>query len=131
MRFKFNDGGRSRYFKAQNVSDCVVRSIAIAKNIEYIKVYKEATKILGYTPRNGIKSSLDTFKLMYYFGFDFNHHLLKDYKIKELKAIIPDGVTILYFDGHLSCVINGVMNDTWDITRLRKKRYIKGYFTLK
>lgn len=35
MDFVYNDGGRSRYFKAKSVGDCVTRAIAIATRTDY------------------------------------------------------------------------------------------------
>ena len=35
MKWIYNDGGRSLYYKAQNVRDCVCRAIAIANDEDY------------------------------------------------------------------------------------------------
>ena len=39
MNIKYNDGGRSKYYKTSNVRDCVVRAIAIATNKDYKEIY--------------------------------------------------------------------------------------------
>ena len=39
LAFQYNDGGRSRYFKAQKVGDCVTRAFAIATGKDYKEVY--------------------------------------------------------------------------------------------
>ena len=39
MKWIYNDGGRSKYYKATNVRDCVCRAIAIANNEDYKMVY--------------------------------------------------------------------------------------------
>lgn len=54
MEYNYNDGGRSKYFKAECVNDCVTRAIAIATERDYKEVYNEIKSIVGYSPRNGI-----------------------------------------------------------------------------
>ena len=39
MEFVYSDGGRSKYFKAKNVNDCVVRAICNASGKDYKEVY--------------------------------------------------------------------------------------------
>jgi hypothetical protein len=39
MKFVYCDGGRSKYFKAENVGDCVTRAIANATGIDYKVIY--------------------------------------------------------------------------------------------
>ena len=54
MRFVYADGGRSKYYKADNVRDCVVRAIANATGRDYKEVYDEL-KVAngGKSCRNG------------------------------------------------------------------------------
>ena len=39
MNIKYNDGGRSKYYKTSNTRDCVVRAIAIATNKDYKEIF--------------------------------------------------------------------------------------------
>ena len=39
MEFVYSDGGRSKYFKANNVGDCVTRAICNATGKDYKEVY--------------------------------------------------------------------------------------------
>ena len=39
MKFQYSDGGRSNYFKAANVGDCVTRAICNATGKDYKEVY--------------------------------------------------------------------------------------------
>ena len=52
MKYIYNDGGRSKYFKGK-ANDCVCRAISIASNRDYKEVYDSLKKALG-TPRNGV-----------------------------------------------------------------------------
>ena len=67
MKFNYNDGGRSKYFKGQ-AEDCVTRAIAIATGLDYKEVYDTIKDLLQHTPRNGL-SKRETRDIMEYFGF--------------------------------------------------------------
>lgn len=129
MEFKYNDGGRSKYFKGL-AGDCVTRAIAIATNKDYKDVYNEVGKIIGYTPRNGVKKK-DTRKVMQHYGFKWvscmgigtgcTTHLKED----EL----PSGIIVCKVTAHITCIIDGVINDTFDPSR-DGKRCVYGYWYL-
>lgn len=60
MNYQYNDGGRSKYFKAKGVGDCAIRAIAIATRQDYLAVY-DALKALngGNSCRNGTPKLVD------------------------------------------------------------------------
>lgn len=126
--FIYNDGGRSAYFKAKGVGDCVVRAIAIAKGEDYKKVYDEVADFLGYSPRNGIEHK-DTKKVMAHFGGAWHPTMTigsgcrVHLKAKEL----PKGRLVCNCSGHLVAVIDGVINDTYDSSR-NGTRCVYGYW---
>ena len=45
MNFVYSDGGRSKYFKAKNVRDCVTRAICNATGKDYLEVYKAINQL--------------------------------------------------------------------------------------
>lgn len=45
MKFHYSDGGRSNYFKATNVGDCVTRAICNATGKDYKEVYKALNEL--------------------------------------------------------------------------------------
>lgn len=45
MKFHYSDGGRSNYFKATNVGDCVTRAICNATGNDYKEVYKALNEL--------------------------------------------------------------------------------------
>ena len=54
MDWVYDDGGRSKYFKAKDVGDCVIRSVAIATGRDYLEVYNEIKALnKGESCRNG------------------------------------------------------------------------------
>ena len=60
MEWKYNDGGRSKYFSAKRVNDCVVRSIAIATNKDYKEVYQTIKKFRNAPTRTYNRTSDQT-----------------------------------------------------------------------
>lgn len=129
--FQHNDGGRSRYFKANGVGDCVVRAIAIAKNMDYKVVYDKAKAFLGYSPRNGVKSK-DAKRLLENIGGEWHPTMRIGSGCKvHLKAEeLPSGRIVCSCSGHLVAVIDGVVNDIYDSAR-GGTRCVYGYWTFK
>lgn len=128
IRFQYNDGGRSLYFKASKVGDCVVRSIAIAMGKDYKRVYEETMDFLGYSPRNGINHK-DTKRLMAHFGGEWRPTMTigsgchTHLRSEEL----PLGRIVCSCSGHLVAVIDRVMNDTYKCDR-EGTRSVYGYW---
>ena len=60
MKFFYNDGGRSKYYKSEKVGDCVCRAIAIANEMDYKEVYdliNEYAKKERINKKSGSRSS--------------------------------------------------------------------------
>lgn len=132
--FNYNDGGRSKYFKAVNVNDCVTRAIAIATNKDYKEVYdivnKEARKHRnGGNARNGINSKvvrniISIFGGIWHSTMDIGIGCVVHLRADEL----PSGRIICRCSGHDVAVIDGVLNDTYDCSR-GGRRCVYGYWT--
>lgn len=138
MEFKYNDGGREKYFKGKT-GDCVTRAIAIATEKDYLEVYNvinELAKKERITKNKKTKSNArtgvykDTYKQYleslgwkWYpcmkIGSGCTTHLCKE----EL----PGGTIICKLSKHLVCVKDGVIHDTYDCSR-GEKRCVYGYF---
>lgn len=127
MKFNFNDGGRSKYFKGK-CGDCVVRAIAISLEKDYKEVYDKCKKFLGYSPRDGVRKK-DTRKLMEHFGFKWNGLMgigtgcTTHLRSEEL----PKGRIVCKCSSHLVTCIDGVVNDTHDSSRCGT-RCVYGYW---
>lgn len=131
MEFVYNDGGRAIYYKAAGVGDCVVRAAAIASGLDYKEVYELARSISRKSPRDGM-SKWHTSKLMERLGGEWHPtmqigsgcttHLRKD----EL----PSGRIVCNLSRHVTAVINGVINDTYDCSR-EGRRCVYGYWIFK
>lgn len=132
--FKYNDGGRSKYFKGK-AGDCVVRAIAIASQEDYLEVYnklnnyiKTKTKDNKSSSRTGVSKNIirrflksKNWKWVptMFFGQGCKVHL----DPKEL----PKGRLIVNVSRHIVAVIDGVINDTYDCSR-KGRRCVYGYY---
>ena len=129
MKFVYDDGGRMRYFKAANVSDCVVRSLAIVTGMDYKQVYDETRHLVGYTPRNGVYPK-DVKKVMKHFGGKWVACMKvgEGYKVHLANDEIPMQARIVCnLRKHVVAVINGIIHDTYDSSR-NGTRCVYGYW---
>ena len=145
MKYQYNDGGRSQYFKG-DAGDCVVRAIAIASGLNYKKVYDDLYKLnaeyaiskdtkvarrlrnKSATPRNG------NYKKVYHdyilsLGFKWTPTMLVGQGCKvHLKADeLPSGTFIARVSKHLCAVIDGEIHDTFNPSR-EGTRCVYGYY---
>lgn len=119
LKHQYNDGGRASYFKAQSVGDCVVRAAAIASGRDYKEVYNLARQITGESPRDGMhRRHID--RLMSSLGAYWHptmkigsgcHVHLRPNEIPMNKRIVCN------LSRHVTAVIDGVINDTYDPQR--------------
>lgn len=128
IKFKYNDGGRAKYFTATKVGDCVTRAIAIAAQKDYKEVYDTISKLVGYSPRNGIYSK-DTKRILKAFGGKWTATMgIGTGCTTHLRSNeLPMGRIVCNCSGHLTAVIDGVLNDTHDCSR-NGNRCVYGYW---
>lgn len=105
--------------KGKRVNDCVKRAITLATGKDYIEVQRELNKTKNLL---GCKSFNDLKNCKYYI-----EKILGGIKISfpasrgqsrmtglEFAINNPTGTYILRMAKHLSCCIDGKINDTWD-----------------
>lgn len=141
MEFIYDDGGRSKYFKATNVGDCVTRAIANATGIDYKEIYdrlKELSKKESVKHHKGHKQSSvrdgvfkETWK-KYLNEIGWKHiitaNIGQSEKVHLNEYELPqDKVMIVQVSKHLTCVKNGVLYDTYDCSR-GGDRMVYGYW---
>lgn len=140
MKFVYNDGGRSKYFKAEQVGDCVTRAIAIATEQDYKVVYDAINRLAKQekitsrkrsisNARNGVYKETIR-KYMNSIGWKWHPtmkigqgcttHLRED----EL----PRGRLVVSVSKHETAVIDGVLHDTYDCSR-GGDRCVYGYYS--
>ncbi|MBQ6223447.1 MAG: hypothetical protein IJJ44_12615 [Solobacterium sp.] len=143
MKFVYSDGGRSKYYKAKNVGDCVCRAIANATGEDYKKLYDELNdrckntrlpkkrRTKSSSARSGVYKK--TFKKMLEeYGWKWTPTMLvgKGCKVHLNEYELPGGTLIVEVSKHMTCVKDGVLYDTYDCSR-DGSRCVYGYWTKK
>lgn len=139
MKHKYNDGGREEAGYKGKAGDCVVRAIAIALKIPYEEVYtdlkklsadkkRRATKKKYNTPRNGVHMNVSKeYLLNKGWGWKSTMGIGTGCRVHLCEEELPKGRIIVRLSRHFCCVINGVINDTYDPSR-GGNRCVYGYF---
>ena len=132
--FKYNDGGRRKYFKGKG-GDCVTRAIAIASGIDYKEVYdilasgmasqrktKRAARVTGKrTALHGINVKRKWFRdYMNSIGFTWapTMRVGQGCKTHLCKEELPSGKLVVSVSGHYTAMIDGVIQDTFSPQRI-------------
>ena len=139
MKFNYNDGGRSKYFEGKT-GDCVCRAIAIANDMDYMDVYnliKEYSKDEKITKRRKRKSNSrtgvykdTTKKILIDLGWTWvpTMKIGQGCKVHLREEELPTGTIIACVSKHVTCIKDGVINDTYDCSR-GETRCVYGYYT--
>ena len=140
MEFNKNDGGRELAGYKGTTGDCVCRAIAIATEKPYQEIYdliNQFGKSERKSKRRSSKSSARTGvykatirKVMAHLGWDWTPTMFIGSGCKvHLKADeLPLGRLIVSVSKHTTCVIDRVLNDTYDCSR-KETRCVYGYYT--
>ena len=140
MKFVYNDGGRSNYFKGQS-RDCVTRAIAIATGMDYLEVYnginveakkERASKRKRTTSsaRNGVYTATAKRYIERVLGWVWVPCMTigSGCQVHLRASELPEkGSYILNLSGHFSCWKNGELYDTYDCSR-NGTRCVYGYW---
>lgn len=141
MKFIYNDGGRSKYFKATNVGDCAVRAICNATGKDYKEVYNSINRLAKTekvtilkqgvsSARDGVyKESMSKYiedELGWKWHSCCNFGSSKRTHLTESE--VPSGTIIARLSKHFTCVKDGVLYDTYDCSR-GGTRMIYGYWS--
>lgn len=137
MRFKYDDGGRSKYYRASDVGDCVCRAISIATGMDYKETYnminqaskkERKGKTSKSTARDGVRKETIR-RIMQDLGWVWvpTMQIGQGCKVHLREDELPGGTIIVSVSKHLTCVIDGVIHDTFDPSR-EGDRCVYGYY---
>lgn len=134
MDWVYDDGGRSKYFEAENVGDCVTRAVAIATEQDYKKVYNDMAalnkKRYGKkTARHGVHRD-DIKAYMAKLGWVWHPTMSigSGCTTHLRKSELPSGRVVCSLSKHIVAVVDGEVHDTYDSTR-GGNRCVYGYWT--
>ena len=125
--FKYNDGGRSQYYKGQNAGDCAARSMAIALGLNYKDCYDEIAKAnakAGYkkSARDGVYKIVFE-KILKEHGWVW-HPAPKFEGRKARYNDMPMGNVIASMAKHYTAIVDQEIHDTWDCSH----KMVYGYY---
>ena len=113
MNFICNTGGRELYYKGTKEPDCVPRAIATATQTDYKQVWEELCDIarpLGFFPNNK-----KVYQIYLMNRGWVNVKLPKPFlQIQTLKLKQAIVYCKAGYGTHLTAILNGSLNDTWD-----------------
>tara|TARA_R100000700_G_C3152643_1_gene130865 strand:+ start:380 stop:787 length:408 start_codon:yes stop_codon:yes gene_type:complete len=129
MKYIENHGGREKYYptklKKDRAGDCVVRAIAIATEQDYLEVRDglfEVAKEIGFMPND-----TKTYRLyLERKGWTRKSPLKngkKKYKVKNIAKFFQGENVIIHTCHHLTTLIDGNLNDTWDCREWKANSY--------
>ena len=149
IKFNHNDGGRAKAGRKGRTGDCVCRAICIATGLPYEQVYKrlaEGNATQRMSKRTSV-SKARTGRRTASYGIFTTRKWFKDY-MRELgfewtptmhigsgctthlkSDELPKGRLVVNVSKHLTSVIDGVLNDTYDCSR-NGTRCVYGYWKL-
>ena len=139
MKWVYDDGGRSKYFKG-TTDDCVARAIAIATGKDYKEVYDFINKysneelatldeVYKSNARTGVSKEL-SYKILQDLGYKWIAKMKFGQGCKtHLKAgeLPSKGTFIVSLSKHLTVIKDGVIHDIYDPSR-NGTRCVYGYF---
>lgn len=117
MNYEYNDGGKAYYNVTHDTQDCVVRALSITLQGNYLSIRE---KLLPSFP------SMDTL------GINIHHDsIVSLFRLNNLICVegrttmdaIPHGRVIAHTDGHVTAIINGVIQDVRNESNKVVSRY--------
>lgn len=139
MNFNYNDGGRNDAGYRGTTGDCVTRSISIVTGKPYKEVY-DALNQLSESERTGKRKKTKSNSRTGVYRVTYEKYLKSlgytwtptmkigsGCKVHLSSNELPDGRLIVKVSKHITAVIDGVLNDTYDCSR-NGTRCVYGYF---
>jgi len=119
--FLYNDGGRSESGYVNSDRDCTVRSIAIATDLNYKVVHKDLSKLnkanstkIGANSARYANTTMPVIKeYLNSLGWKWIPTMIfgQGCKVHLHKDELPSGRIIARLSKHITCMIDGVIND--------------------
>lgn len=118
LSFEYDDGGRADAGYRGRTNDCVVRALAIATGYPYKQLYQMFKKpnpgnVKGISPySSGVQRRFTHTFLTErgWTGVPLYHDLGT---FQRFDRTLPSGKIVVALPGHLTCVINRVIHDTY------------------
>lgn len=98
--------------RGERQSDCVTRAIALASGLDYSEVQEK----LYYTAKllNCDKLCICCYRHLLDDVLKYKRVECDGFTLREFSDKYPNGVYLVRMEGHISCLINGIVYDIWD-----------------
>lgn len=138
-----NDGGRAKAGYKGYAGDCTVRAIAIATDQDYETVYQtlyalnrqnnaksKRTRHINPSPRDGGTTTKTIREYMASLGWKWTPTMTigSGCRVHLRADELPKGKLVVRVTKHMTAVIDGVINDTYDPSR-EGTRAVYGYYS--
>ncbi|NLC97306.1 MAG: hypothetical protein GX675_07040 [Erysipelotrichaceae bacterium] len=112
MAFKYYN----RHPKGIETSDCVVRAISTALDIDYLECRRNLNRSKRELGFNSYKETKFLYKHLEGYPRLIFKAIKGEPRIKadDFTMLHPKGTYIVKLAGHITCIIDGVILDTWD-----------------
>jgi len=123
LDFNYNNGG-SKY---KERGDCVLRAISIATKKNYEEVLNDFKQLMDKPPYQGVPNKIWK-PYLKDLGWKWIPTMFigSGCKVHMAKEELPKGTLIISLSRHLTCVIDHIVNDTYDPSR-EGTRCVYGY----
>ena len=115
MWVKFNGNPCGRY----EVGDCTIRALSLAIDVDWDTAFwmlaESANNMCDVISGNAVLAAV-----LRKYGFYkkiIPDYLPPDYTAEDFCKDNPNGVFVLGFGNHVSCVIDGIIYDSWDSSK--------------
>jgi hypothetical protein len=134
--FTYDDGGRSEAGYKGSTGDCATRAIAIASGKPYQEVYASLNRLAKHehttarrsSARTGVKRPVyETYLLSLGFTWVPTMRVGQGCTVHLHPSELPKGRLVVSLSKHLTAVIDGVVHDTYDPSRMGT-RCVYGYY---
>lgn len=119
MKYNYNDGGRRASHNSGGVSDCVTRALSIVSHCGYDIAKAYLAPLM--TPEGVDVFAPDFAKLMDAAGLVYVPTLPRTFRVSQLPEV---GNYIAHTSRHVSAVVDGVIQDTFDT----RDELVQGYW---
>ena len=138
MDFVYNDGGRSLAGYKGHTGDCVVRAVSIATGQPYQTVYdlfnelsteERRCRQRRSNSRTGVRrTTIKKYLLSLGWVWTATTTIGSGCKVHLKKDELPSGIVVCSVSRHITVVIDGTINDTYNPSR-NETRCVYGYYT--
>jgi len=96
-----------------NIEDCTIRAVSVAEGISWDRAYR---KLSDYARKRGLMlSSVESIEQ--YLDDKYERICVSDMTVGEFASENPEGIFLVTMQGHITCIVDGYIVDSFDCRR--------------